>query len=98
LDCTVLESLLQKTTERNSKMPKKCNNSDLLIRIDERMNHLTKEDIPEIKQDIKDIKNKQNYTEKKLTKYFYRLETVEKDVKKSAGFKITGFLRGIMGK
>lgn len=67
---------------------KRCNSSELLIRIDERMRDLKEVDIPEIKVTIKEIKSRQYDMKEKLNKDHYRIETLEKDVNKSFGFNI----------
>lgn len=52
-------------------MSKGCSNSERLIRIDERVQVMKEEDIPEIKRDIKDMKEK-------LNRDHYRIKTLEK--------------------
>lgn len=56
----------------------KCSNSERLIRIDERVQVMKEEDIPEIKSDIKEIKNRQFDMRIKLNKDHVRLEALEK--------------------
>ena len=69
-------------------MARRYNNSELLIRIDERVKALKEEDIPEIKVTIKEIKGRQYDMKEKLNKDHYRIETLEKGVSKSVGFNV----------
>ena len=79
-------------------MAKRCNNSELLIRIDERMQHLHDEDIPEIKGDIKELKNRQDTIREEQVEQRVDIKILKKDVNKSVGFKVTRFLNLILGK
>jgi len=74
-----------------------CNNTELLIRIDERVKTLFNA-IPIIKQDIREVKKVQAEIKEAQFQTRVRIKELEKKVRNSVGVFVSDVLRGIFGR